>query len=117
MNIVDIVQKHGLEDNDFKESCTLISASMSFFLELDFMPYLRAEMRLIDDLFRFEDECDLGEVLEAMKEFLGAINYIERNFELLTDSSVDLKLQHQMFLRTMQASVATISIALGFDDY
>jgi len=117
MNIVDMVQNHGLENKDFKDSCTLISASMSFFLELDFMPHLRAEMRLIDNLFRFESECDLGDVLQAMKEFGGAINYIEKNFELITDSSVDLKLQHQMFMRTMQASIASIGIVLGFDEF
>lgn len=116
MNIVDMIQNHGLENKDFKDSCTLISASMSFFLELDFMPYLRAEMRLMDNLFRFEDVCDLGDVLQAMKEFGGAINYIEKNFALITQSSVDLQLQHQMFMRTMQASIASIGVVLGLDE-
>lgn len=117
MNIVDMTQNHAIENEGFKNNCTLISASMNFFLELDFMPYLRAEVRLMKMLFRFEGECDLGDVLEAMKEFGRVINYIERNFELLTDSSVDLKLQHQMFIRTMQASIASIEIVLGFDNF
>ena len=61
MNIVDMTKNHALENAKFKNNCTLITASMHFFLELDFMPYLRAEMRLIEKLFRFEDECDLGD--------------------------------------------------------
>jgi len=115
MNIVDMTQNHALENEEFKNNCTLISASMHFFWELDFMPYLRAEMRLMEKLFRFEDECDLGDVLQAMKEFGGAIDYIEKHFELITDSSVDLQLQHQMFMRTMQASIASIGVVLGLD--
>ena len=117
MNIVDMTQNHALDDKSFNNHCTLISASMRFFLELDFMPYLRAEIRLMESLFRFESECDLGDVLEAMKEFGGAINFIEKNFEVITESSVDLKLQHQMFLRTMQASIASIGIVLGFNEF
>jgi len=117
MNIVDMTKNHALENEKFKNNCTLITASMHFFLELDFMPYLRAEMRLIEKLFRFEDECDLGDVLQAMTEFSNGINFIQRNVEAFADENVDFQLQQQMFLRLLQASVVSIGEVLGFDDF
>jgi hypothetical protein len=117
MNIVDMTKNHALENEKFKNNCTLITASMHFFLELDFMPYLRAEMRLIEKLFRFEDECDLGDVLQAMTEFGNGINFIQRNVEAFANENVDFQLQQQMFLRLLQASIASIGEVLGFDDF
>lgn len=117
MNIVDVTKNHALENAKFKNNCTLITASMHFFLELDFMPYLRAEMRLIEKLFRFEDECDLGDVLQAMTEFGNGIDFIQRNAEAYGNENVDFQLQQQMFLRLLQASIASIGEVLGFDDF
>lgn len=117
MNVVDMTQNHALENDEFKNNCTLISASMRFFLELDFMPYLRAEMRLMEKLFRFENECDLGDVLQAMKEFGEIVNFIERNIEAPADQNVDFQLQQQMFLRLLQASIASVGLVLGLDEF
>lgn len=112
-----MTQNHALDNEDFNNNCTLISASMHFFLELDFMPYLRSEMRLMEKLFRFEDECDLGDVLQAMKEFGDGINFIQRNVEAFANENVDFQLQQQMFLRLLQASIASLGVVLGLDAF
>ncbi len=112
-----MTQNHALDNEGFNNNCTLISVSMSFFLELDFMPYLRAEMRLIEKLFRFEEQCDLRDVLEAMIACGDVIDFIQRNAEAFANENVDFQLQQQMFLRLLQASVASIGEVLGLDDF
>jgi len=117
MNIVNMMQNGMVVDEEFKASSRLISATLHFFLELDFMPYLTVEMRLIEKLFRFEDGCDLNNVIEAVKKFREIAKFMIKNAEAFTYDNIENAQQQLMFLGVLQASVASVGLVLGIDEF